>query len=166
MKKKMIRIMALVLIMAIGFSTVAFAGTAEKADKTENQAIRAEIATLKIEFLNNRSELLSQKSNIAATYAEIKQKLLDLKSDDSDLTQEELDLIKESLAQIKSDRTELKAINVDSLKPLLVEYKDALTAKDFETAKATLEEILTIQGDKSAALQKIQEDMDALMNLL
>lgn len=162
MKKLVALLLAINIITS--FSCFAYADETETGQK--DLAGKAEVAELKIEFLNNRSDILDLKIDIQTKSLEVKSAIAELKESDTEISEEKLAAIKEGMQDLKADREQIKEINTTQLKPVLDEFKEAMTSRDFTTAKSCLEEAIQLQEVKIDAFEQVLADLDHILQMI
>lgn len=163
-KRNIKTISALALTLALGTGvTIAHAQTSETQPTKAKNPYASQIKSVRESIKANGSTNKQLKESAKQKEKQIKDKIAQLKNDKT--LKDKKDAIKAQREIIKQDTKALKDLNV-TLKSDEQNVKNDKSSKNYQQLLSDLNNIPTVQNQKMQALQKLNTDLDAMINIL
>lgn len=138
----------------------------QKAQKFQEKAQQREQLKQKITTIKeDRQRILELKKEGKDKMTQIRAKVKALKKDSSALTEEKIAEIKEKLSLIRDDKVEM-AQTFGLIQEQKLDMRLHKQKKDFPAALANLDTIITVQQKQINTIEKLNTDIDSLLQSL
>lgn len=136
-----------------------------KQQRQERQEALKAMKPIKDSIKQNHAKNLALRKEITQKRTEIKAITKNIKVNHKQLTSEDLSKIEVQAKTLKDDISSLKNLNV-TISPISQDIKNDIKAKNYKSAEDHLNSIISIQNTRTSDLEKINSDMDSLINIL